>query len=456
MSPFRFLVVVLGSVLVAACSDGITREEVVGTPTILSLTTEGPTATVKWSVVPGADGYTVKLAADAESLRTREVAAGTTSTVFENLTPERPYEVAVAARRNGRTGGWDSERFTSPPGEPVLTARDSLIASITAQLRYTIHGNAGGMRYWYDSPTGFGAQSGVPYSALTCGGCHAYNSALTGVPSDQPCLACHTEVAGKPGVPDYDSVDQAKCLKCHSRQAAEIAMGLPDAHRSAGMTCADCHTAAEVHSNGAQTTMFVALTTQCEDCHVNGRNPAAPKLPYDASHLTHSGRVGCQSCHMSGSVTCVNCHLDDDLTKQQRVAYKKFADWIFLGNWRGQVRPLNVQTVEYQGHTLAAWGPFNGHTIVPTGRVCTDCHGSANVLATSLDVVRWNDATKTLDHLTGVIPVPPDYATRLRFDFMVKNPDGSWSFLESGAGRTQMLFATPLTQWQMGRLSKIR
>lgn len=457
MRPFNLLLLVLGGVLVAACHDGVTGEEGIGTPTILSVTTDGSRATVTWSEVPGADGYRVDLKNEVEAPRVLLVPTGVTTALFDDLTPGSRYEVAVSARRNGQSGRWDTQQFVPATGDdPPETARDSLIARITAELPHSLHGTAGGMKLWYEAPTGFGARSGVPYSALTCGGCHSFNSTLTGVPSTQPCLACHTELAGQPGKVNYDSVDAAKCLECHSRQAAELAMNLPDVHRAAGMTCSSCHTAAEVHGTGAQPAMFYALATRCEDCHVDRRVDTAPGVPYSPAHLTHSGNVSCDACHMSGSVTCVNCHLEDDVTKQQRVAYKRFADWIFLGNWRDQVRPLNVQTVEYQGKTFAAWGPFHGHTIVAAGRICTDCHGGANIGPTTLRVTRWNDETKSMDHLTGVIPVPADYAARLIFDFVVKNPDGTWTYLKTGADHSQMLFATPLTARQLGRLSHLR
>lgn len=331
-------------------------------------------------------------------------------------------------------------------------SRDSLIAKITREFPLSLHGTAKGMRFWYEASSGFRTQTGVQYDRLTCVGCHAYNSALTGVPSNQPCLACHTEVVGQPGVPNYDAVDQNKCMKCHSRQAAEIAMNLPDVHRAAGMKCSECHTSGEMHRGITATTMFDAMEARCENCHMNGEASTSTQIPGTPSHRRHGNRLDCQSCHMSGSVTCVNCHFEDDVTKATRTAYKRFADWLFLGNWNGEIRPLNVQTVEYQGKTFNAWGPFGGHTITAVGRSCADCHGNPNMLATSLQVTKWNPTTKTMDHLSGVIPVPWDYATRLKFDFVAKNLDGTWSYLKSGADRSQMLYATPLTPDQMQQL----
>ena len=53
-----------------------------------------------------------------------------------------------------------------------------------------------------------------------------------------------------------------------------------------------------------------------------------------------------------------------------------------------------------------------------------------------------------------MVPVPPDYQTALRFDFVdLDRPGGKvWSFLESGPDRIQMLFGESLTDSQMEKL----
>lgn len=457
MRSYAFMVLVAGGALLAACQDAMTRSAEIGTPAEITPTLTGSTAKVAWSAVPGADGYNVRLSSNGEVLRATDVPAGVTTAIFENLRPN-VYDVSVSARRAGAVGGAGTRRFGSSGhnfGGSTVT-REALVAKISAEFPASLHGTAKGMKYWYEAAAGFGARIGVPYSALTCGSCHAYNPALTGAPANQPCLACHTMMPDQPGVVDYDSVDNTRCLKCHSRQAAEIAMALPDVHRAAGMVCSDCHTAAELHSGAGVTSTFDVLKPRCEDCHAKGAYSSSTRVPATDGHWRHGTKLSCQSCHMTGSLTCVNCHLEDDINKQQRVAFARYADWTFLGNWRGQVHPVNVQTVEYMGQTFAAWGPYNGHTVTADGRVCTSCHASANVVASSLQVTHWNSETKKMEHITGVIPVPWDYARRLSFDFVAKGADGTWNFLKTGADASQMLFATPLSREQMQKLVTAR
>lgn len=90
---------------------------------------------------------------------------------------------------------------------------------------------------------------------------------------------------------------------------------------------------------------------------------------------------------------------------------------------------------------------------------CGDCHNNAAVqdwMADGrMDVVTWDDAQKKLTYRTGVIPIPPNYASGgMSFDFVDLNaPGGSiWSFLEKGPDMFQMVYGTPLTQAQMDKM----
>ena len=458
MKSYAMVMLVAGGALLSACQDVTTRARPIGTPAVITPTLVGSTAKIVWSAVPGADGYNVRLSSDGAVLRAIDLPASVTATTFEDLVP-KVYDVSVSARQGGSLGGSGTRRFGSSSGHDfggTTVTREALVAKITAEFPASLHGTAKGMKYWYEAASGFGARIGVPYSAMTCGTCHAYNPALTGAPANQPCLACHRMMPDQPGVVDYDSVDNTKCMKCHSRQGAEISMNMPDVHRAAGMKCSDCHKAAELHSGAGANALFDVLKPRCEDCHARGSYSSSTRIPTTDSHWRHGNHLSCQACHMSGTLTCVNCHLADDINKGQRNAFARYTDWMFLGNWRGQVHPLNVQTVEYMGQTFSAWGPYNGHTVVVDGRVCANCHASANVLASSLRVTQWNAESQKMEHLTGVIPVPWDYATRLSFDFMSRNADGTWSFLKSGADAAQMLFATPLSREQMQKLQQAR
>lgn len=137
------------------------------------------------------------------------------------------------------------------------------------------------------------------------------------------------------------------------------------------------------------------------------------------------------------------------------MAFRRFADWLFLGNYRGKVYPLNFQSVEYGEETFNAWGPFHGHTITSEGRACNACHGNTNLataLTDGLAVTSWNATTGTMSHVTGVIPVPPNYQSAFRFDYVTREVGGPWFFLETGPDNSHMLYSTPLTSSQVNSL----
>jgi hypothetical protein len=96
-----------------------------------------------------------------------------------------------------------------------------------------------------------------------------------------------------------------------------------------------------------------------------------------------------------------------------------------------------------------------------------DCHRNEHVKSyfagDGITVTRWDAAKDTLVTSTGAIPVPPDWQSALKFDFVtytgsasdpVDQPfePGKWRYLKTGADGTQMLFAKPLTQEQMDLL----
>jgi len=73
-------------------------------------------------------------------------------------------------------------------------------------------------------------------------------------------------------------------------------------------------------------------------------------------------------------------------------------------------------------------------------------------------LLTWDAMTKRLNHMTGVIPVPPNYLEGLRFDFVdqatpaMGGPGGPWEFLETGPDSVHILFGEPLAQAQMDDL----
>jgi hypothetical protein len=323
----------------------------------------------------------------------------------------------------------------------------------------SLHATGSGMQYWYEQPDGFGAYTGVPFSVLSCGGCHANNPSFQAEPGN-PCSACHRSADGRPLTPARGTVPQSACLQCHSRQAAEIALDLPDVHRRWGFQCKDCHSGHEVHGDGSTyRSMFDKQgrdEVECRTCHTT--------IAASRSHDIHARTVACQSCHMRTSVTCVNCHFEAEVSDNRKMAYGRVTGWQFLGNWNGKVHPFNFQSVKYGELTFVAYAPFTGHTITQKGVGCAACHQSAALaeyLATGrIDVVRWDAGSQRLVPITGVVPIPPDWATSIRHDFVTfvgadRSNQAAWQFLGNGPDYAQMLYGEPLTRAQLDRLGGV-
>jgi hypothetical protein len=336
-------------------------------------------------------------------------------------------------------GGCDHPDLIAPGEARTVLAQPGLDTN-DETVPTSLHATAAGMRYWYER--GFGALTDVPFDGLTCAGCHVLSD-----PEVTACARCHDGP-----VPGGGTVRQESCLACHARQAAEIQMGLPDVHRAAGLQCWDCHTSAEIHGDGTSySSMFETggMENACAGCH-------AP--PATRAHTVHGDRLACATCHMATAVTCVNCHFEKEVNEQLRVAAGRATGWQFLGNFRSQVYPLNFQSLEYQGTTFVSFGPYHGHSITPQGRACEDCHASEHVLRLAapggeLKVLDW-DGTMLVP-AQGVIPVPHNYQSALRFDFASLS-GGVRSFLETGPDGWNMLFAQPLTTSQMDALARRR
>ena len=77
----------------------------------------------------------------------------------------------------------------------------------------SLHRTSRGMAYWYDKARGgLETITGVPYSQLMCGSCHAAS-----------CEECHrTEKNGVSAYSTEAAKKQETCLKCHGRESAMI------------------------------------------------------------------------------------------------------------------------------------------------------------------------------------------------------------------------------------------
>lgn len=425
----------------AACEDGeTTGPERPAAPT-LQLTASADTVTATWALVSGATSYRLELRSDPDTIA--KTLAGTDSqavvTSADGLRDNATYTaILFAINEAGET-----ESSNSPTVVTNFFMWDDYFPT-------SLHATGQGKQTWYnETPNrGFERFTNVAYADLSCKNCHE-PSATGG------CAACHDSDTPTLGA-QVDATLTGPCGSCHGRQKAEaLTHGYTDVHRDAGMDCMACHSLEDVHGENATFTSMLddgAIDAECSDCHTT--------LASNAYHDTHSSTVDCSACHIQSVVTCYNCHFETQVQMDQKKAYGQFKDWLFLVNRDGKVHAANLQTLNYGNSTFVALAPFYSHTIARSARTCSDCHGNAAmtdwVADSVIDVVTWDAGQGKLTHVNGVIPVPPNYLTGLRFDFVdLDQPGGTvWSFLKTGADTIQILFAEPLTAQQMDKLKQ--
>ncbi len=306
-------------------------------------------------------------------------------------------------------------------------------------LTASLHNTTRGMEYFYETEQGgFEALTGVSYDALSCKNCHV---------TPATCSQCHTDDTPTAGA----EVEDSKCLVCHGRQGAESNQGFSDVHRTAGMGCGDCHSADDVHGDGATHNSMLepgVILAKCTNCHGTDSSP----LPENLYHSTHGANMECSACHVQSIVTCYNCHFETEVNEQRKVAYGQFKNWKFLLKRKdtGKIDVGNFMTLTYEGKAQLVFAPFYAHTVSSNAiSSCGDCHNNAFVQEYTntgeIQVVTWNGTA--LEHPEGIIPVPPDWETALQFDYVTITAPGTpptWGSITPTEVGKQMLFAEPL------------
>lgn len=315
----------------------------------------------------------------------------------------------------------------------------------------SLHSNLEGIRYWYEEAGGFAATNGIPFGdkSLDCTKCHA-----------RTCDPCH-RVTNPDGTCAFSAEKPRQsetCLPCHERERATIEMlqkkGLSDVHFAAGMTCTDCHSAAETHGTGQDQLSMYDLDrphVTCTNCHADSTLTSRP-------HTVHGGKVSCAACHVPKSLVCYNCHMDSVAREGTRDGnYVPFLDWTFLVNYDGQVTSGSAVTLVSGGHKFVAYSPYFTHAVQPQALECNECHGQdgakrAQFVQEPLPMVKYVD--NQFYNYNGVMPLVP--------------PAISWWFLEKENGLWMMStnpdtaqvqlvgYCTPLTVEQVNALAQAR
>jgi hypothetical protein len=206
------------------------------------------------------------------------------------------------------------------------------------------------------------------------------------------CTQCHKDYASYPeghgktvGLETCDECHGAKRVAAHfSGDFAGHAKEGPhaDIHYEMGLNCTDCHTTEEIHGTGElYSTELLAVTVQCEDCHVNpGKTVNEMSVtqfsPDTPSHKIHGEKLDCTACHAGWYQNCINCHLDTN--KVEGAAIDEFNLGIAAD---GQVKPFyHMTAVCPNNETHSAYFEFMPHTITTEAKDCAFCHRDPEVL----------------------------------------------------------------------------
>jgi hypothetical protein len=333
-----------------------------------------------------------------------------------------------------------------------------------ADFDTSLHKTRNGKNYWYGAENGgFEQFTNVPIEELGCVECHGPTDANGDpypVDYEPSCVDCHQS--------DF-TVEQDQCLSCHGRMSTLwMSLGYSDVHRDAGFVCWDCHTGDDLHGDGTEYQSMLepgAVAADCEACHDE-------LTPEHAGYDPHGGALHCTTCHAQTVISCYNCHFESQVEAHVKRAKQPLHDFVILANRDkdGKVYPMTFQSLTYQGNAFTAFGPFTSHTITREGRGCSDCHfnmGGTNAAIQEyndtgmLQFASWDDDTDVLSWIHGVVPMPADYETSFKMDFITYDGDPSdppgpstnWSSIgkDTWDGH-QMFFATPLTADQMAAL----
>lgn len=329
----------------------------------------------------------------------------------------------------------ESEDTAETDTEQPVDANQQRVQSLLAT---SLHGTTRGMKHFYSTETGgFEQFTGLSYEQLGCKeGCHVEPIAAG------DCQACHTE----PG----DTPTNETCLGCHKRQTNEQKMAA-DHHLTIGLKCVDCHSAAQIHGDGvAYNSMHEnpnKVNCQQSNCHET--------LTSKPMHDTHSDDLDCAACHVSTVLTCYNCHIPS--TPNDFV--KPIANWKMLVKRTsdGKITTGNFQSLTTpQGKSAYTIAPYFAHTIQKeSGLTCSTCHDSGALQEYkehgAITLTTWNETEKSLQSISGVIPVPLDWRTALKMDFLVRGADGQWTHQGQVPDAARIMYADPIDVANMPR-----
>ncbi len=322
---------------------------------------------------------------------------------------------------------------TADPVEP--DPKETAIAT-------SLHGTAAGMEYFYsDDQGGFEAVSEIPFDDLSCRNCHV---------EPTQCIICHTNAGITP--------ENRFCTEsCHFRQADEVSIR-GDVHLSdQGFDCSTCHKSSQVHGDGASYHSMLSAPNAVS-CEQSGCHENVLTEEHNASHTRHGMSFECRACHSKSVLTYFATDFASTVRGETGSFYgsQPVDDWKFLVRdaRSGKITTANIRVMTHDGKAFYSVAPHQSHTIFkPNGTDCFTCHSSTAVAEYKADGIMtltvWNDTTSSLTHVADVIPVPEDWETALKLDFVTRDTSGNTVFVSDSADAVQMLFAEPIDVTRM-------
>jgi len=209
------------------------------------------------------------------------------------------------------------------------------------------------------------------------------------------------------------------CSGCHGgRVAAEYTgqyEGLPaDVHfTKAKMTCTDCHSATQLHTEGGPAPNRFAVTAKpsCLACHPT----AAPGRSKVAAHNFHGGKLACAVCHGGIVKSCDGCHAGTGATS--RPSFKiglnvrpelpyKYVLLRHVPTTRDMIdRATGLVNTLVNFDRVPTWKtatPHNIQRVTPRSQTCGACHNNPNLF------LRLQDLDPNDSQANGrVVTAPP-------------------------------------------------